>query len=83
MESLADESVPLIYIGKYREYGILYVDGGTSFGLIDYCPFCGVRLPQGLREEWFETLDSLGVEPDDSSVPTEMTDETWWRVRGL
>lgn len=35
----------LIYIDKYNRYGIIIHDGGESFVLIDYCPWCGTKLP--------------------------------------
>ena len=32
---------------------------------IDYCPWCGTKLPINLRKEWFETLErEYGIETD-------------------
>ena len=39
------------YIAKFREYGIKYLDGGTSFQQILYCPWCGTKLPESLRDQ--------------------------------
>ncbi|HJX48173.1 MAG TPA: hypothetical protein VJ375_10015 [Gaiellaceae bacterium] len=36
---------------NYREYGLIVHDGGSSMIVIDYCPFCGARLPESLRAE--------------------------------
>jgi hypothetical protein len=31
---------------------------------IEYCPWCGARLPSSLRDEYFERLEQLGLEPE-------------------
>jgi hypothetical protein len=67
---------------KFREYGIVYADGGTSRQTIHFCPWCGSKLPASLRLEWFEELDRLGLEPDDK-LPEELTSDEWWIKRAL
>jgi hypothetical protein len=37
------------YSPKFREYGLIVHDGGTSFIVIRYCPWCGTRLPESSR----------------------------------
>lgn len=32
-----------------REYGLLIHDGGASMSVINYCPWCGAKLPESLR----------------------------------
>jgi len=32
------------YVEEIREYGIIVHDGGTSFIVIQFCPWCGNRL---------------------------------------
>lgn len=44
---------------------------GSSGLLMDYCPFCGQRLPESLRDAWFDRLDELGLEPEDDEIPAE------------
>ena len=39
------------YKKKHSEYGIIIHDGGTSYALILYCPWCGTKLPESLRGE--------------------------------
>jgi hypothetical protein len=39
----------VIYNKKYKEYGIIVHDGGTSSVLILYCPWCGTELPESKR----------------------------------
>lgn len=32
------------------EYGIIIHDGGSSFSVITYCPWCGAKLPESKRD---------------------------------
>ena len=38
------------YSSQYREYGLIVHDGGRSVFRIRFCPWCGTRLPDSLRE---------------------------------
>ena len=40
----------------FDEYGLIIHDGGTSYNVIDYCPFCGKKLPASKRELYFYIL---------------------------
>ena len=80
---IQDANMPVIYNTKFREYGISVLDGGSSYLLIQYCPWCGKRLPSSLREVWFARLDKLGLEPGDASVPDAMLSEAWWKKEEL
>ena len=77
---LAGGDVPVLYVAKFREYGIRVTDGGSSYIVIVYCPWCGNQLPHSLRDEWFEEIERLGLEPEDSLPGKYATDE-WWRCR--
>ena len=44
------------YIPKFDEYGIIVNDGGHSFIIIKYCPWCGKELPKRKRDLWFKKL---------------------------
>lgn len=79
MEAL-EHDVAIVYIPKFREYGIRILDGGSSHKVITHCPWCGDILPPSLRDQWFEKLEKLGLEPDSESLPSEMTTEEWWRT---
>ena len=39
------------YSPRYREYGIIIHDGGSSFVRIAFCPWCGAKLPGSLRDD--------------------------------
>ncbi len=73
-----DPEMPLVYNEKFREFGIKVLDGGTSFIQINFCPFSGIKLPKNLRDEWFDVVESLGLEPDDSDMPEELKSGKWW-----
>lgn len=75
---IGDTRVPLEYEGRFREYA-LRVDSGTAVQLIGYCPWCGVRLPSSLRDEWFDALEARGVDPATDAVPDDFTNDRWWR----
>jgi hypothetical protein len=78
---IADHDVPLIYNRRFREYGIRIVDGGSATQLISFCPWCGAHLPSSLRDEWFERLKELNMEPGDPDLPSILKSDAWWRAR--
>lgn len=78
--AVAAVDLPLIYVSKFREFGIEYTDGGSSYQLIVFCPFCGERLPESLRDEWFDALERLDLEPEDPGVPSTYATDEWWRT---
>lgn len=80
---LAGGEIGLIYTPTFREYSLEYRDGGTSFQLLAFCPWCGRRLPESLRDRWFELLQARGLEPEDPDIPQEFRTDQWWIARGL
>jgi hypothetical protein len=66
---------------KFQEYGIWIHDGGTAWVEIAYCPWCGAALPASARDQWFEALTNLGLDPGDDRVPPEFEDERWLVAR--
>jgi hypothetical protein len=76
---LADPNILLVYDDKLREYGIPVQDGGSSMIVIEFCPFCGAKLPGSLRDEWFDRLELLGLDPGSPELPLDMRSGAWWR----
>lgn len=74
--TISQGDLTLKYVPKYREYGIMHQNGG-SYQMIDFCPWCGEKLPASLRNEWFVRLDDLGFEPEDC-IPENMKSDAWW-----
>lgn len=81
IDALASTDLPLIYVPKFREFGIRHLDGGSSFNEIEFCPWCGSRFPGSLRDEWFDQLESMGLNIDDENLPEEMKTDLWWKKR--
>lgn len=81
-----DQNDQAVYFSsKFNEYGIPIHDGengrATSYILIQYCPWCGKKLPDSMREEWFERLESLGFESpfeDFDKIPSEYKSSEWY-----
>jgi hypothetical protein len=85
---LEDPKVPLKYYPLMREYGLdLYYS--YAIQLIDYCPWCGMKLPQSVREDYFQILkNEYKVKPgldkaNDPNIPQEFKSDAWWKKRGL
>lgn len=78
VRAIGMEEVPVTYYPRFREYGIWILDGGTSVLTIEFCPFCGLGLPPSTRDQWFDSLEALGLELEDD-LPDEMRSDQWWR----
>ena len=65
---------------RFNEYGLWIHDGegGSAFStiVIRFCPFCGAALPDGRRDQWFDRLEALGVDPE--AAPDAMLVYGWW-----
>ena len=48
------------YLPKFDEYGLIIHDGGTSVIGIQFCPFCGSRLPDSKRDLWINSKLMIG-----------------------
>jgi hypothetical protein len=70
------------YSARFREYGLIVHDGGSSSCLIRFCPWCGARLPDSLRDEWFAELERQGIDPGADEVPAEFQSAAWWAEPG-
>jgi len=88
---LEDQRVPILYLAKYREYNIplLYKSKITALQGIMYCPWCSKKLPERLRDKWFEilekeyNLDDPRREEQEKFIPEEFETDEWWKKRGL
>lgn len=76
---VADERLPIDCLPKFREYGLGYLDGVSLQG-INFCPWCGCRLPASLRHEWFDRIEALGLDPDSDVMPLDFQSDRWWQV---
>jgi len=76
-----NSEVAITYIPKFREYGVTINDGGTALQLISYCPWCGTKFQDSLRDIWFDIVfDELGIDdPSSLDVPKNMLSDLWWK----
>jgi len=70
--------IPITYTPKFREFGVKVLDGGTSTVELLFCPWSGDRLPESLRDRWFEELERRGIDPVGPDVPAEFLDDRWF-----
>lgn len=76
--AIQDSDLPVRFVPKFREYGIDILDGGTSYQSINFCPWCGAKLPHSLRKEWFDHLENIGIDPADGVIPDKYRDHAWY-----
>ena len=67
------------YSDIFDEYGIVVNEDNSSMITINYCPWCGKKLPTSQREKWFEELELKGfIAPlFDDNIPTEYKSKEW------
>lgn len=69
----------VVYVPKFDEYGLIVHDGGSSYIVIKFCPWCGARLPPSKRDRWFDKLASLGFkDPVKQRIPREFLSDEWY-----
>ena len=70
----------IYYSARFDEYGLIMHDGGTSYIIIEYCPWCGAKMPESRRDEWFDRLEGLGYsDPSEQKIPREYLTDEWYR----
>ena len=82
-EYLTYKEIPVRYIANVREYGIRVLDGGTSFIVLKFCPWCGQKLPDSLRDARFDELNALGFDMFSDDMPVKFKTDKWWKEKGL
>ena len=69
-----------------REYSFPLLDKTNQ--LIQFCPWCGIKLPKDLNNEWEEIVaKEFGITEYDywneDKIPPEFKNDEWWKKRGL
>jgi hypothetical protein len=82
------DDIVVKFIPTTREWGIPisdYAGGGTV--VFEYCPWCAVRLPESLRDRYYEELWTFSESGEDVPEwelrPEEYRSSAWWRRQGL
>ncbi len=72
----------VIYNPRFDEYGMIIHDGGNSYSILRYCPWCGKKFPRSKRDRWFEALKSEGYnDPLKQRIPSKFLTDEWYRSR--
>ncbi|RHZ35546.1 DUF6980 family protein [endosymbiont GvMRE of Glomus versiforme] len=87
---LSEGNVYIKYDSSFREFYLKRSDAKNVIYLIQFCPWCGKKLPKGLRNEWFDILEKeYKIETDifewreNKDIPQEFKSDEWWKKRGL
>jgi hypothetical protein len=67
------------YNEKFDEYGLIIHDGGSSMFIIQFCPWCGTKLPESKRALWFERIEALGLDLWNDPIPEPYKSGAWWQ----
>lgn len=70
-----DRRSGLFYCARFREYSIVCSSGAMQN--VYFCPWCGSKLPESKRDEWYERIDDLGIDDLTDEVPIAMLSEEW------
>jgi hypothetical protein len=51
--------------------------GSTAIQELSFCFMCGAKLPQSRRDEWFDALEALGIDPWKDEIPAKFQTGEW------
>ena len=80
------DKTSLAYIPTIRAYVFFKKNERGVFEAMDFCPFCGAKLPERLDEKLTEILRKeyeLDSWKDYKKAPHEFHTDEWWKKRGL
>lgn len=80
-ENFDNADTPIVFSRKFDEYGLKVLDGGSSSILITHCPWCGQKLPESKRDQWFDEMEKLGIDPWTENLPDKYNTDEWFRER--
>lgn len=89
--NINDKRAQIFYLPHYRSYYIEYIyePEFRARHVLNYCPWCGVKLPEDLTEKYYVSLekdcgiDSYEAKDHPENIPDEFKTEAWWLKRGL
>lgn len=87
--SLKEEHNLISYDSESRDYNfILHGRNLGAYQEINYCPWCGKKLPQSLGEEWCEVIkEEFGLDyvfaQEWETLPEKYKTDRWWKEKGL
>lgn len=81
-DPFACPDILIAYSDTFGEYGLIVHDGGPSYVVISACPFCAKHLPDSRRDEWFDRLEAMDVDPASDTIPEPFASGAWRREPG-
>ena len=83
-EFLGDSRINIHYSPKFREYDTHLINSPAKQCYF-YCPWCGKKLPESLRDEYFKILrEKYSINSvRTQQIPEEFKTDEWWKKRGL
>ncbi|MBN8528604.1 MAG: hypothetical protein J0M36_05175 [Caulobacterales bacterium] len=79
---LDEGKVNVLYIDYLRIFGIR-LSNEMSYQQINFCPWTGKEFPKDLSSEFYEELDSMGIDyiDDPDGVPDIFKSDRWWQSK--
>jgi len=65
------------YDEKFDEYAIAVPGSEMAVQIINFCPWCGEKLPISQRDKWFDDIEAMGVDPFGENVPSKYLTAEW------
>lgn len=62
------------YDNRFDEYWVI---AGSARQCLFYCPWCGEKLPDSKRDEWFDAIEALGLDPWHDKLPAAFLSDKW------
>ncbi len=88
-EFIHDLRIPIGYSPIVREYYISLKNSKLAIQQLLYCPWCGTKLPNSLRDMYFDILEQeyhleADLEPaNNKDLPEEFKTDEWWKKRKI
>lgn len=58
-------------------FDLYWLPAGAAKQQLFFCPWCGERLPPSQRDQWFDELVALGIDPNVDPIPSEFQTGAW------
>lgn len=83
MNNNINDNQMIYYSEVFDEYGINVLEDNCSYILIDFCPWCGKKLPMSKRDRWFAELEEKGFENPlfEENIPDNYKTREWWKSK--
>ncbi len=67
-DAISDNEHPLYYSSAYQEFG-LQLSSKFEYSVLKHCMWCGSKLPNSRRDQWFDELEKQGIDPWEQDIP--------------